>query len=294
LDAARALVREADQRVAQAEAELEQAGRELRRAERLVAEKFISMEAADKARTAERTAQAAVAAVRSRAAAARSDEQAAAAALLAAPAGGNPGGGRKMKLVSPVKGNVLRVLERSERTVAAGTPVMLIGDPTRFEVIADVLSTDAVKIKAGAPVRIEQWGGPQSLRGTVRVVEPYAFTKVSSLGIEEKRVNVVIDPVDGLGPLGDGYRVEARIVIWAADQVLKVPSSALFRAGEGWAVFVVDNGRAQRRSVEIGARSAREAELRSGLEEGATVINYPSNELRDEVRVVGADQRSKR
>lgn len=161
LDASRALVREADQRVAQAVVELEQAGRELRRMERLVADRFVSIEAAEKARTAERSATAAVEAARSRAAATRSEEQVAAAALLAVPAGSSATG-RRMRLTSPARGQVLRVLEKSEKTVSPGTPVMGIGDPARFEVVVDVLSTDAVKIKPGAPARIEQWGGVRS------------------------------------------------------------------------------------------------------------------------------------
>ncbi len=182
-----------------------------------VHDRFVTIEATEKARTAERSATAAVEAARSRAAATRSEEQVAAAALLAVPAGSSASG-RRMRLTSPARGQVLRVLEKSEKTVSPGTPVMVIGDPARFEVVVDVLSTDAVKIKPGAPARIERWGGDESFAGRVRVVEPYAFTKVSSLGIEEKRVNVVIDPLKTFGPLGDGYRVEARIVIWSTRQ----------------------------------------------------------------------------
>ncbi len=160
--------------------------------DRLVADRFVSVEAAEKARTAERAAMAAVEATRARAAAMRSEEQGAAAALLAVPAG-SAAPERRMRLTAPAGGIVLRVLEKSEKTVLPGTPVMVIGDPTRFEVVVDVLSTDAVKIKPGAAARIEQWGGDERFAGRVRVVEPYAFTKVSSLGIEEKRVNVVIN-----------------------------------------------------------------------------------------------------
>jgi len=284
-ESARALVLEADQRVVQAEAGLDQAMRERQRAERLVAEKFISMDAVDKARTAERTATAALAAARSRVAAARADEQAAAAQLLAVPAGTSAAGTR-MRLAAPAAGQVLQVLEQSERTVGAGTPVMVIGDPARVEIVADVLSTDAVRIRTGMPVRIEQWGGDQPLHGRVRVVEPHAFTKVSSLGIEEKRVNVVIDPTSPLGPLGDGYRVEARIIVWSTDDAIVAPASALFRRGEDWAVFVIVGGAADLRTVRVGQRSARAAEVLEGLQVGETVIAWPPNDLRAGRRVV--------
>jgi HlyD family secretion protein len=177
------------------------------------------------------------------------------------------------------------VLERSERTVAAGTQVMVICDPSRFEIVADVLSSDAVKIKPGAPARLVAWGGDKELEARVRVVEPYAFTKVSALGIEEKRVNVVMDPVDSLGPLGDGYRVEARVVIWAEPDVLQVPAAAVFRSGTGWAVFVVRDGRAHRRAVRIGQRNPFAVQILEGLSPGDRVVKYPGNQIEDGSRV---------
>jgi HlyD family secretion protein len=217
-------------------------------------------------------------AARAREEAARSEQRAAQAALIGLPVAGNAPAAN-VRLASPVSGRVLRVAERSERTVAAGTPVMIIGDPSRFEIVADVLSTEAVKIRPGAPARLEEWGGDKSLRAVVRLVEPYAFTKVSALGVEEQRVNVILDPVDPLGALGDGYRVEARIVVWSAADVLQVPSSALFRSGDRWMVFTVEDGRARRRQVEAGARNPYAVEIVSGLDAGATVIRYPGNEL---------------
>lgn len=287
LAAAQALVREAEQRIVQAEAEFEQAAREVRRMDRLVAENFVSKDAAEKTRTTQRTAQATLQAARSRANAARSDEQAVASALLAPLADGTDRA-RRIPLRAPVTAKVLRVLEKSERTVPAGTPLVLLGDATKFEIVADVLSTDAVKIRTGMPAYIEQWGGKGVLRARVRTVEPYAFTKVSSLGIEEKRVNVVFDPLDELGPLGDGYRVETRTVIWADEDVLKVPASALFRSGEGWAAFFVENDRAARRMAQIGERNAREAQLVAGANEGDRVVTYPPNELAEGARVTYA------
>lgn len=287
LAAARALVQEADQRVAQAQAELDLANSEVRRMERLVTDNFVSKEAAEKARVAQRTALAALQAARSRVNATRADEQAVASALLA-PLADTASQARRMQLRSPVTAKVLRVLEKSERTVLAGTPLILLGDPTRFEIVADVLSTDAVKIRPGMSAYVEQWGGPGVLRAKVRTVEPYAFTKVSSLGIEEKRVNVVLDPLESLGPLGDGYRVETRTVIWAGDDVLKIASSALFRSGEHWAAFFVDNGRARKRVVQVGERNPRETQLLAGGREAELVVNYPPNELTEGARVTPA------
>ena len=287
VEATHAGVREAQKRVEQAAAMLAQERSELARVERLVAERFVSPEAADKARTAVTTGIAELEAANARVAAARSEEKVAQAALLALPsADGKPG--RIVPLTSPVTGRVLRVNQQSERTVSAGTQVMVIGDPAKLEIVADVLSSDAVKIRAGATAWLEEWGGDRRLRATVRLVEPYAFTKVSALGIEEKRVNVIMDPVDPLGPLGDGYRVEARIVIWSAPDVLKVPASAVFRSGEGWAVFAVEDGRARQRPVEVGARNPFEAEVRSGIAAGTTVIKYPTNEVGEGVRVAAA------
>jgi HlyD family secretion protein len=284
VDAARASVREAQKRVEQATALLAQERRELARVEKLVAERFVSPEAAEKSRTALQSALADLDAAQAREEAARSEERAAQAALIGLPAQ-TRSQAANVRLASPVSGRVLRVTEKSERTLAAGTPVMVIGDPSRFEIVADVLSTEAVKIRAGAAARLEEWGGDLPLRARVRLVEPYAFTKVSALGVEEQRVNVILDPVDPLGPLGDGYRVEARIVVWSAPDVLKVPSSTLFRSGEGWAVFALEQGRARRRAVDVGARNPFEAEIRAGLDAGAIVIRYPGNELNEGMRV---------
>ncbi|MFO1318723.1 MAG: efflux RND transporter periplasmic adaptor subunit [Burkholderiales bacterium] len=284
LAAAQALVREAAQNIRHAQAEAEQARRERERTERLVKDGFVSPEVAEKARTTEVTARSAWDAARARENAARSEAKVAEAALLSLPdRQGVPG--RRIALVAPVDGKVLRLQEQSERTIPAGTAVMVLGDPSRLEIVADVLSTDAVKIRPGAAARLEEWGGERSLKARVRTVEPYAFTKVSSLGIEEKRVNVVMDPVDPLGALGDGYRVEARIVVWSAPDVLKVPASALFRSGEGWAVFRVEDGRARRRGVTLGERNPFDARIADGLAVGDVVVRYPSNELSDGSRV---------
>jgi HlyD family secretion protein len=190
-----------------------------------------------------------------------------------------------VELRAPVSGSVLRVLEESERIVAAGTPLLEIGNPEDLEIVVDVLSTDAVRIHPGTEARIEEWGGAGALRARVRLVEPSAFTKISALGVEEQRVNVIADLLEPAPGLGDGFRVEARIRVWQAADVLLVPASALFRAGESWAVFVVEDGVARRREIELGERGGTSAEIRANLAEGETVVLHPSDRLRDGARV---------
>lgn len=284
LHSAEALKREADERVERAQADYEQQRRDRERAERLFATGDISAQTFELRKSAETASLKDVEAARFKAQAAAYEVDATRAALLAVDAQ-RAEADRVVPVHSPVAGRVLRVVEKSERVVGAGAPLLILGDNSRLEVVIDVLSADAVKIKAGAPVLLEGWGGPQPVRARVRVIEPYAFTKVSALGVEEQRVNVVADFVDRPGPLGDGYRVEARIVVWEKDDVLKVPVSALFRNGQSWCVFVLEGGRARRREVQTGQRATDEVELLQGLQEGAEVILHPSNLLNDGVRV---------
>jgi HlyD family secretion protein len=195
------------------------------------------------------------------------------------------GEGALFKVRSPVAGRILRIAEPSERVVAAGTPLLTVGDLGKLEVLIELLSSEAVKVKPGMTVILDGWGGSQSLNAKVQRVEPYAFTKVSALGIEEKRTNVVAEFVDAPQALGDGYRVNAHIVVWAADQVNKVPASALFRCGDAWCAFVIENGRAKKRVVKIGQRNAQEAEVLDGLVPGEVVIRHPANQIEDGMRV---------
>jgi HlyD family secretion protein len=184
-----------------------------------------------------------------------------------------------------VAGQVLRVLRESEGPVAAGTPILEVGDPAAIEAVVDVLSSDAARIAVGAPAWLDDWGGERSLAGRVRLVEPSAFTSVSALGVEEQRVNVVI-AIDQRPPaLGDGFRVEARILRWQGDDVLSVPVSALFRDGDGWAVYAIGDGRARLRPVEIGHRSRTEVEVLAGLRSGDAIVLYPGDRVEDGVRV---------
>ncbi len=201
---------------------------------------------------------------------------------------GAAGEARPLSILSPIDGVVLKRLRESEAVVPAGEPLVELGDPSRIEVVSDLLSSDAVKVKPGAAVLLEQWGGDHPIRARVRRVEPSGFMKVSALGVEEQRVNVVMDfedPLEAWSALGDGFRVEVRIVIWEGDGVLKVPTSSLFRRGEDWAVFALDGGRAATRVVEVGRRNGAFAQVVSGLHEGEPVVLHPSDALKDGSRV---------
>ncbi len=192
------------------------------------------------------------------------------------------------KIHAPISGRVLRVFQESSTVLAAGAKLVELGDPHDLEVEVDVLSKDAVRIAPGASVSLEQWGGEEPLTGAVRLVEPQAFTKISALGVEEQRVNVVIDflqPPDDRPSLGDGFRVEARIVVWQQGQVLKVPLSALFRQDEAWATFVRANGKAELRQVQVGQRNNMEAEVLEGLSAGDQVVLHPSEKIKHGVRI---------
>ena len=183
-----------------------------------------------------------------------------------------------------VDGQVLARPRQSEGVVEAGTPLLEVGDPRALEIAVDVLSADAVRIRPGTPVVLERWGGEQALEGVTRSVEPVGFTKLSALGVEEQRVWVVVDlrsPAEAWSRLGDGYRVEASFIVWQGERVLQIPASALFRQGEGWAVFVIDSGQARRRPVEIGQRGGLNVEIRSGLTEGERVVTHPDDALHE-------------
>ncbi len=189
---------------------------------------------------------------------------------------------------APSNGRVLRVFEENARVVSAGTPLLEIGDPADLEVVVEVLSRDGAVIAPGARVEFEQWGGGEPLLGRVRLVEPAAFTKVSALGVEEQRVNVIADlvtPPEQRRNVGDKFRVEARIVVWEASDVLKVPAGALFRRGDQWAAFVVAGGHAQLRPVQVGRTSATEAQVVEGLKQGEELVLYPGSRVRDGQRV---------
>lgn len=193
-----------------------------------------------------------------------------------------------VSIKAPVQGRVLKIHHESEGVVNAGESLLEIGDPLSLEVEVDVLSKDAVRIKPGMKVIFERWGGDEPIEGVVRTIEPVGFTKISALGVEEQRVLVIADitsPVETWGKLGDGYRVEASFILWEGNGVLQIPSSALFRYAEGWAVFIIQDGMAELRQVEIGNRSGLAAEILSGLVEGENVITHPGDNVEDGSRV---------
>jgi HlyD family secretion protein len=193
-----------------------------------------------------------------------------------------------LTLRSPIDGVVLRRIHESEAVVPQGEPLLEVADVSDLEVYADYLSTDAVRIRPGMPVLIEQWGGTGPLKGTVRRVEPSGFLKVSALGVEEQRVWVIVgldDPRAAWEALGDGYRVEARVITWERPDVVTTPTSSLFRRSQGWAVFVVEGGRARLRAVTVGQRNGAAAEVVAGLKPGERVIVYPPDSVADGVRV---------
>jgi HlyD family secretion protein len=290
LAAAEAAKLAADARLHKAKATLEQATRARERTDSLVAEGLKSSREQEEDRLAETTALREVEAAEFAVQVARYEVEAARATLLqdSPKLSENDATGSEtaVQMVrSPVAGRVFRIITRSDQVVAAGTPLVEIGDTSALEVVVDVLSQDAVRIKPGAMMLIEDWGGDPTLVAIVRMVEPSAFTKVSALGVEEQRVNVIGDLLNPPERLGDQYRVEARTVIWDGDDVIKAPTSSLFRIGDGWAVFVVQNERARLRNVTIGHRNSRECEVLTGLTEGEETVLYPSDALRNGVKV---------
>lgn len=195
----------------------------------------------------------------------------------------------RFEMTSPIRGKLLRVFQESSTVVVPGTRLVELGDPTDLEVEIDVLSADAVKVRPGTKVILEHWGGPAPLVARVRLVEPAGFTKISALGVEEQRVWVIadfVDPPEKRSTLGDAYRVEARIVVWEEDNVLKAPAGALFRHGEGMALFAVTEGKAELRKVRVGPSNGVETQILEGLREGDRVIVHPSDKVKDGIAVI--------
>lgn len=270
---------------AEASASLSQA--ELERIERLAGQGMVSRTQLDQARAESLGRDADLEAARFRVQTAERDRLAAQAELEYAgePAAGEQG---RLELRAPVAGVVLKRESESARVVHAGDVILELGDPHALEIEVDVLSADAVRLAVGMRVRIERWGESGPLEARIKRIEPVAFTKVSALGVEEQRVWVIAEllaPQADWSRLGDGYRVNARFVLWEAEDVLQVPTSSLFRQGERWAVFRVVDGRARLVPVEIGQRGALQTELRRGVEVGASVIVHPDRELADGTRI---------
>lgn len=278
---AEALVAEAAARGERAEAEAAQAAAEAERARTLAARGVVAEQQAERAALAALTAARDARAAALRLDAARHEaEQARIALWRSAEADGTVR--ERITIRAPAAGRVLRVQQESEAVVAAGTPLMDIADPADLEVVVELLTTDAVALPPGADASIEAWGGPRPLAARLRLVEPGGFTRVSALGVEEQRVRVVLDllaPRDQRPTLGDGFRVTARIVTEHRPRALLVPVHALFRRGEEWAVFVIEDGRAAERRVALAARNERVAVVERGLAEGARVVLFPPGGL---------------
>ena len=275
-------VAEENSRAAQADADF--ATTELERMKRLRQTNSVSQEALEQAETRVRRTQANLRSAKFAVEVARFELDAAGTTLQYSAAQETGGPPEKVAIRAPVNGNVLKLYRQSEGVVTAGQPLIEVGNPRALEVEVDVLSADAVRIKPGGRLLFYRWGGDTPLEGIVRVVEPVGFTKVSALGVEEQRVWVIADiasPPEHWQRLGDGYRVEASFILWEESQVLQVPVGALFRYGDGWALFAVENDQAQRRIVEVGQRNGMIAQVLSGVAEGDVVISHPADTVED-------------
>lgn len=286
LDASLDALRQARTRVESTRAALAQATRELDRQRQLERDRVIAPQEVEVAHTRQQVADSDARAASAGVDVAEHDVEAARAALLAADSARRTGPVTNIR--APGDGAILKVFEESERVLTAGTPLLEIGDPAALEIVADLLSTDAVQVSAGSRVLIDRWGGQGLLNGRVRLVEPSSFTKVSALGVEEQRVNVVIDFTDSPAAwqrLGDGFALEVRVVTWERPEVLKVPSGSLFRRGDQWTVFKVVARRAVEQPVHVGHQNASDAEVLDGLVAGDQVIVHPSEQIGDGTRI---------
>jgi HlyD family secretion protein len=289
--AAKSALHAAEQQAEAAQAAAELAVIEHKRLKPLVEKGVISADAFDKAATQVETTAATQRSADFQVEVARYELQAANSVLeyRTASASGNPGEpAERISVVSPIDGKVLKVVRECEGPVRTGDSLLEVGDPTVLEIEVDVLSADAVKIKPGMKVLFERWGGEAPLEGVVRLIEPVGFMKISALGVEEQRVLVISDftsPVEQWQRVGDGYRVEAKFILWHEDDVLQVPASSLFRYKDGWAVFVVKNHHAERRVVKVGQRNGLVAQILEGVNEGEPVVNHPSDQVEDNTRI---------
>ena len=288
LAAAEAAETLADHEVHRLKASLDYYRSELRRVEKLKIGETISAKAVDEARFNVETNVAALGSAQAQLEV-RRNERASIAARLANPTDTDPPEDSSccIQIRAPVTGRVLKLIQESENIVQPGTPLIDIGDPRDLEVVADLLSTDAVQVKLGSAVRIDGWGGPQ-IQGRVTRIDPAGFLKISALGIEEQRVRTridFVDPPEARSSLGHDYRVIVHVTIWQGDNVLTVPVGALFRVGEDWAVFTVKDGRARTTLVKVDHRNNSEAEVVSGLSEDDRVVLHPSDRITEGVVV---------
>lgn len=286
--AAESALHAAEQTVKSARAEKDLAEKELSRLQPLFEKGHVSQGQLDQAAAAVQTTRAESRSARFAVDVARHELEAARTALSYTGVSGQDNPDDNVQVRSPIDGRLLAIHQECEGVVAAGQPLLVVGDTRSLEVETDVLSADAVKIKPGMRVELHRWGGEKPLQGQVRTVEPVGFTKISALGVEEQRVLVISDITSEPAQwesLGDGYRVEAEFILWQSDDVLQIPASGLFRFNDGWALFVMQNAKAIRREVKVGQRNGLSAEILEGLTEGEMVITHPDNTIEDGVAV---------
>jgi HlyD family secretion protein len=287
VSAAQSALRAAEEQARAAEAAEQLAASELKRLRPLKGKGLISHDAYDEAVAEQKTASAAKRAADFQVEVTRYELQAAR-SVLEYTAGNQHESAEPVAVRSPISGRILKIAHEFEGPVRTGEPLLEVGDSAVLEIEVDVLSADAVKIKAGMKVLFDRWGGERSLEGVVRTVEPVGFTKISALGVEEQRVLIISDftsPPEQWQRLGDGYRVEAHFILWHEESVLQVPASSLFRCDRDWCVFVMDGKRAKRRVVSVGQRNGLIAQILDGLREEQLVIDHPSDEVEDGRRV---------
>ncbi len=288
VESARAMKERADARVSQAEVGLAQAMLDVERSRKLAESKLVPVAKLEADELALQLSQRELETARADAHVAAHDIEVAVAALARAKEGARGQRDGDWLLRAPIDGRTLRVQQKSGGTVVAGAPLIELGDPSNLEVLIELLTTEAAQVRTGAPVRLDNWGGPP-LIGRVRRIEPWGFTKISALGVEEQRVNVLVDimmPYAQWSALGEGYRLDAHIRVYERADALTVPVGALFRTGEQWMVFVVTpEGRARRTAIKIGRRTDVSAEVLAGLNERQQVIVYPGDTVRDQTRV---------
>jgi HlyD family secretion protein len=288
VSAAQALFKAAEEKERAARADADYAQKRYERMNNLFSKGYIAKDQLDQMEADTKRARASLLAAAATATAARSDLERARNTLKNFNAGGTTGNRGNIAVTSPVGGRIFKIHRESEGVVGAGEPLIDIGNQEDIEVRVEVLSSDAVKIKHKTPVIFKRWGGDTPLTGTVKIVEPAGFTKISSLGVEEQRVLVIADitsPPDTWRVLGDGYRLDAHFIIWEGKDVLQIPASALFRHGNEWAVFIEESGKARLRTVKVGQRNGLAAEIASGLSEGEKVVSHPDDSVKDGGRI---------
>lgn len=288
VSAAQAAVREAEERELSAKADADFTDRRYVRFKRLLAGGAVAKDQFDQAEAQAKQAKAAYLAAKAASAVARAELKRRRSVLAYSAARVGNHDQETVLVRAPKTGHVLKLYRESEGAVAMGEPIIEIGDPRDIEVRVELLSADAVKIGPGTPVAFQRWGGEALLTGKVKTIEPSGFTKISSLGVEEQRVLVIVDltsDADVRSQLGDGYRLEASFTVWEGQNVLQIPASALFRMGDQWAVFTVEERRASRKHVDVGHRSGLHAEILSGISEGDVVITQPDDAIKDGTRV---------